>query len=204
MSSNRYVAIHCLQKKYIDDIKKNGISRETKAVFICDLENIDEECLLNTIAVSIYHGIGIENWNNFIKCTDKNIFKYMNDELLIAFALFSRNQEHIIENSNIKNYYKIYNKTRTLDYSKIKDIGVIKNVKIIEELLPSNTNINAKMNINPIKNRFFIKNVYNDNFFEYNETVDEISNVCYDAAKINISTFKNNLEIMRNKLMKEE
>lgn len=204
MPSNRYVAIHCLQKKYLNELKQNGISRETKAVFICDLENIDEEYLLNTIAVSIYHGIGIENWNNFIKSEDKNIFEYMDNELIIAFASFSKSQEYMIENRDIKNYYKIYNRTRTLDYSKIKDIGAIKNVKIIETIMPSNTNINAKTNINPIKDRFFIKNVYNDDLFEYNEMVEDITKLCYEAAKININTFKNNLEIMKSKFMKEE
>lgn len=204
MPSNRYVAIHCLQKKYLNDLKENGISRETKAVFICDLENIDEEYLLNTIAVSIYHGIGIENWSNFIKSEDKNIFEYMDDELIIAFAPFSKSQEYMIENRGIKNYYKIYNKTRTLDYSKIKDIGAIKNVKIVESIMPSNANIKAKTNINPIKDRFFIKNIYNDEFFEYNEMVEDITNLCFETAKENINTFKNNLEIMKSKFMKEE
>lgn len=204
MPSNRYIVIHCLQKKYLNDLKQNGISRESKAVFICDLENMDEEYLLNTIAVLIYHGIGIENWSNFIKSADKNIFEYMDDELIIAFAPFSKSQEYMIENRDIKNYYKIYNRTRTLDYSKIKDIGAIKNVKIIEQIMPSNTNINAKTNINPIKDRFFIKNVYNDDLFEYNEMVEGITNLCYEAAKVNINTFKNNLEIMKSKFMKEE
>jgi len=204
MYSNRYLAIHCLQKKYLDEIKQNGISRETKAVFIGNLQNIDEECLLNTIAVSIYHGIGIENWNNFMKSTNKNIFEYINDKLLIVLGIFDTKQAHIIENENVKNYYRVYNKTRTLYYAKIKDIGAIKNIGIIEEILPSNMNINCKSDIDPTKDRFFTKNVYNDNVIKVNETVEEIANLCYEVAKINIKTLKNNIEIMRNRLIEEE
>ena len=125
MSSNRFIVFHCVQDKYLEDIKTNGIKRKTKAVFIYDLENEDENKLLNTLSVLIYHGIGIDGWKELLNNSTSNVDIH---NLQIVLGLLSKNQEKKIKNNNITNYYKIYNEGSTLNYCKIRDIGSVKNV----------------------------------------------------------------------------
>lgn len=127
MYSDRYVALHCCQEKYFEEIKENGIERDTKAVFICDLNETDNNEMCNTLAVLIYHGIGIDGWNRFLK--EVQSLNEFDSNLVIVIAKLSKRQESIIENSEILNYYKIYARNeKTINYCKIKDIGKIEKI----------------------------------------------------------------------------
>ena len=85
MYSDRYVVLHCCQEKYLDEIKLKGIARETKAVFVCDLEKLNNDEIYNTLAVLTYHGIGIDGWTKLLK-DNKKLNEL--DKNLIIFITF--------------------------------------------------------------------------------------------------------------------
>lgn len=183
MYSNRYIAFHCCQEKYSNEIKENGISKDTKAVFILDLKDIDREEICNTLAVSFYHGIGINGWTSILN-NGKRINE-IDNYLDISIARISKEQEEIIKNSQTWNYYKIINKDeRTLNYFKIKDIGPVKSIIQIEKQELYSENIIKNNDIDLVRDRFFIKNIYNDANIKNNEiVVKKIEEVCYNMAK---------------------
>ena len=192
MYSNRYVALHCCQEKYFKEIKENGIERDTKAVFICDLNGTDNNELCNTLAVLIYHGIGVDGWNRFLK--EEHTLKEINGNLVITIAKFSKEQENIIEDNKITNYYKICDKSeKTMNYCKIKDIGKIEEITFAERIPLDNISIKNTENINPAKDRFFIKNTYNDLEIKDNKTIDEIEKICYKIADENLLGIKKDI-----------
>ena len=156
MYSDRYVALHCCQEKYLNEIKLKGIARETKAVFICDLENLNNDEIYNTLAVLTYHGIGIDGWTTVLK--DNKRLDELDKNLIILMAKISKEQEDIIKNKGISHHYKICDKNgKTMDYCKIKDIGIIKKIIFTEKIPLHNIRIKDIENINPVKDRFFIK-----------------------------------------------
>lgn len=127
MYSNRYVALHCCQEKYYNEIKESGISRASKAVFIIDLESIDKNEIYNTLAVMFYHGIGIDGWTKILN--DNKKLNDIDKHLIISIAKISKEQEKTIKNKELWNYYKIIGENKkTLKYLKIKDIGAVKNI----------------------------------------------------------------------------
>lgn len=202
MYSNRYVALHCCQEKYFNEIKINGISRETKAVFISDLENFNKNDIYNTLAVLFYHGIGIDGWTKMLSENKK--MNEIDKNLIIAMAMISKEQENGIQNNSICNYYKIIDiNERTLDYCKIKDIGTIKPVIYTEKQELYNVNIKNFENINFMKDRFFVKNTYNS--FEINNknsTASKIKEICYKMADEKIKIIIDNiLNIKKHKWM---
>ena len=192
MYSNRYVALHCCQEKYFEEIKENGIERDTKAVFICDLNETDNNELCNTLAVLIYHGIGIDGWNRFLK--EEQSLKEIDSNLVITIAKISKEQENIIADNKITNYYKICNKAeKTMNYCKIKDIGKIEEIAFAEKIKLDNISIKTTENINPAKERFFIKNTYNDLEIKDNQIINEIEKICYKIADENLSEIRKDI-----------
>lgn len=192
MYSDRYVVLHCCQEKYFDEIKLNGIARETKAVFVCDLEKLNKDEICNTLAVLTYHGIGIDGWINVLK--DNKQLSELDKNLIILMAKISKEQEEIIENKGILNYYKICNKDgKTMDYCKIKDIGTIKKIIFTEKIPLQNIKIKDIENINPIKDRFFIKNTYNNLRLKEGKTVKKIEKICYKMANEELETIKKDI-----------
>lgn len=185
MYSNRFIAIHCCKEIYNNEIIDNGISKDTKAVFLVDINNIDYNVIFNTLAVLIYHGIGIDGWNNLLN----NNYKNINNDLDIIYALIEKYQEKIIIDNNITNFYKIENE-RTLNYCKIKDIGAIKNIKYIEKIELGNIVLIYNDKINLSKDRFFIKNTYNNIEIKHNRTTEQIRKICFKIAKKNIVNMK--------------
>lgn len=189
MYSNRYVVLHCCQEKYFDEIKLKGIARETKAVFICDLEKFDDDEICNTLAVLTYHGIGIDGWTNILK--DNKKLNELDKNLIILIARISKEQEEIIQSKGILNYYKIYdNDGKTMNYCKIKDIGIIKKILFTEKVPLKSIRINNIENINPIKDRFFIKNTYDNLKLNEGKTVKKIEKICYKIAKEELEIIK--------------
>ena len=66
---------------------------------------------------------------------DNKKLNEIDKNLIIFIAKISKEQEQIIENKKISNYYKICDKDgKTMDYCKIKDIGVIKNIIFTEKI----------------------------------------------------------------------
>ena len=192
MYSNRYVALHCCQEKYFEEIKENGIERDTKAVCICDLNETDNNELCNTLAVLIYHGIGIDGWNRFLK--EEQSLKEIDSNLVITIAKISKEQENIIADNKITNYYKICNKAeKTMNYCKIKDIGKIEEIAFAEKIKLDNISIKNTENINPAKERFFIKNTYNDLEIKDNQIINEIEKICYKIADENLSEIRKDI-----------
>ena len=187
MYSNRYVAMHCCQEKYYNEIKENGISRDSKAVFIIDLENIDENEIYNTLAVMFYHGIGIDGWIKILN--DNKKLNEIDKNLIIAIAKISKEQEIIIKNKSLWSYYKIINgNQKTLKYFKIKDMGAVDNIVCEEMQMLYSKNIIKNSNINPLKDRFFIKNTYNDYEIKKEElAVNKIQEICYKFAEEKLS-----------------
>ena len=182
MYSNRYIAFHCCQEKYFYEIKKNGILKKTKAVFILDLYNIKKEEVYNTLAVLAYHGIGIDGWKSILKNTKK--LDEIDKSLIISIAKISKKQEELINNGEFCNYYRIIgNGKRTLDYCKIRDIGPIKKIIYKKKQKLYKTSIIKDKNIDPIKDRFFIKDIYNNfNIETKNVTIKNIKSICYNIA----------------------
>lgn len=196
MYSNRYVALHCCQQKYLAEIMKDGIKRESKAVFICELKKINNKELCNTLAILIYHGIGIDGWNKILN-EGQNLNK-IDSNLVIVVANFSKEQEKIINNNNkILNYYKVYkdkDDERTMNYCKIKDIGKVKKITSIEKISLDNIYIKNNMKkINPIKERFFIKNIYNDLEIKNSKIMNEVEKLCYKIANENLTKIKEDI-----------
>lgn len=194
MYSDRYVALHCCQEKYLNEIKLKGIARETKAVFICDLENLNNDKIYNTLAVLTYHGIGIDGWTTVLK-DDKRLDE-LDKNLIILMAKISKEQEDIIKNKGISHHYKICDKNgETMDYCKIKDIGIIKKIIFTEKIPLHNIRIKDIENINPVKDRFFIKNTYNNLKLKEGKTIKEIEKICYRIAN-------EELKIIREDMLK--
>lgn len=192
MYSDRYVVLHCCQEKYLDEIKLKGIARETKAVFVCDLEKLNNDEIYNTLAVLTYHGIGIDGWTKLLK--DNKKLNELDKNLIIFIAKISKEQEQIIENKKISNYYKICDKdAKTMDYCKIKDIGVIKNIIFTEKIPLLSIRIKDIENINPIKDRFFIKNTYNNLELKEGKTIKEIEKMCYKIANEELEIIKKDI-----------
>lgn len=192
MYSDRYVVLHCCQEKYLDEIKLKGIARETKAVFVCDLEKLNNDEIYNTLAVLTYHGIGIDGWTKLLK--DNKKLNEIDKNLIIFIAKISKEQEQIIENKKISNYYKICDKDgKTMDYCKIKDIGVIKNIIFTEKIPLLSIRIKDIENINPIKDRFFIKNTYNNLELKEGKTIKEIEKMCYKIANEELEIIKKDI-----------
>ena len=192
MYSDRYVVLHCCQEKYLDEIKLKGIARETKAVFVCDLEKLNNDEIYNTLAVLTYHGIGIDGWTKLLK--DNKKLNELDKNLIIFIAKISKKQEQIIENKEISNYYKICDKDgKTMDYCKIKDIGVIKNIIFTEKIPLLSIRIKDIENINPIKDRFFIKNTYNNLKLKEGKTIKEIEKICYKIANEELEIIKKDI-----------
>lgn len=192
MYSDRYVVLHCCQEKYLDEIKLKGIARETKAVFVCDLEKLNNDEIYNTLAVLTYHGIGIDGWTKLLK--DNKKLNELDKNLIIFIAKISKEQEQIIENKKISNYYKICDKDgKTMDYCKIKDIGVIKNIIFTEKIPLLSIRIKDIENINPIKDRFFIKNTYNNLELKEGKTIKEIEKICYKIANEELEIIKKDI-----------
>lgn len=192
MYSDRYVVLHCCQEKYLDEIKLKGIARETKAVFVCDLEKLNNDEIYNTLAVLTYHGIGIDGWTKLLK--DNKKLNELDKNLIIFIAKISKKQEQIIENKEISNYYKICDKDgKTMDYCKIKDIGVIKNIIFTEKIPLLSIRIKDIENINPIKDRFFIKNTYNNLKLKEGKTIKEIEKMCYKIANEELEIIKKDI-----------
>lgn len=192
MYSDRYVVLHCCQEKYLDEIKLKGIARETKAVFVCDLEKLNNDEIYNTLAVLTYHGIGIDGWTKLLK--DNKKLNELDKNLIIFIAKISKEQEQIIENKKISNYYKICDKDgKTMDYCKIKDIGVIKNIIFTEKIPLLSIRIKDIENINPIKDRFFIKNTYNNLELKEGKTIKEIEKMCYKIANEELEIIKKDI-----------
>ena len=192
MYSDRYVVLHCCQEKYLDEIKLKGIARETKAVFVCDLEKLNNDEIYNTLAVLTYHGIGIDGWTKLLK--DNKKLNELDKNLIIFIAKISKKQEQIIENKEISNYYKICDKDgKTMDYCKIKDIGVIKNIIFTEKIPLLSIRIKDIENINPIKDRFFIKNTYNNLELKEGKTIKEIEKMCYKIANEELEIIKKDI-----------
>lgn len=183
MYSNRYIAFHCCQEKYSNEIKRNGISKDSKAVFILDLKDINRKEIYNTLAVSFYHGISINGWTSILNNSKK--LNEIDNYLDISIARISKEQEKIINSSHTWNYYRIINKDeKTLNYCKIKDIGPVKPIIRIEKQELHYANIIKNIDIDPIKDRFFIKNIYNDANIKNNEIiVKKIEEICYNMAK---------------------
>ena len=192
MYSDRYVVLHCCQEKYLDEIKLKGIARETKAVFVCDLEKLNNDEIYNTLAVLTYHGIGIDGWTKLLK--DNKKLNELDKNLIIFIAKISKEQEQIIENKKISNYYKICDKDgKTMDYCKIKDIGIIKNIIFTEKIPLLSIRIKDIENINPIKDRFFIKNTYNNLKLKEGKTIKEIEKICYKIANEELEIIKKDI-----------
>ena len=192
MYSDRYVVLHCCQEKYLDEIKLKGIARETKAVFVCDLEKLNNDEIYNTLAVLTYHGIGIDGWTKLLK--DNKKLNELDKNLIIFIAKISKEQEQIIENKKISNYYKICDKDgKTMDYCKIKDIGIIKNIIFTEKIPLLSIRIKDIENINPIKDRFFIKNTYNNLELKEGKTIKEIEKMCYKIANEELEIIKKDI-----------
>lgn len=192
MYSDRYVVLHCCQEKYLDEIKLKGIARETKAVFVCDLEKLNNDEIYNTLAVLTYHGIGIDGWTKLLK--DNKKLNELDKNLIIFIAKISKEQEQIIENKKISNYYKICDKDgKTMDYCKIKDIGVIKNIIFTEKIPLLSIRIKDIENINLIKDRFFIKNTYNNLELKEGKTIKEIEKICYKIANEELEIIKKDI-----------
>lgn len=192
MYSDRYVVLHCCQEKYLDEIKLKGIARETKAVFVCDLEKLNNDEIYNTLAVLTYHGIGIDGWTKLLK--DNKKLNELDKNLIIFIAKISKEQEQIIKNKKISNYYKICDKDgKTMDYCKIKDIGVIKNIIFTEKIPLLSIRIKDIENINPIKDRFFIKNTYNNLELKEGKTIKEIEKMCYKIANEELEIIKKDI-----------
>jgi hypothetical protein len=192
MYSDRYVVLHCCQEKYLDEIKLKGIARETKAVFVCDLEKLNNDEIYNTLAVLTYHGIGIDGWTKLLK--DNKKLNELDKNLIIFIAKISKEQEQIIENKKISNYYKICDKDgKTMDYCKIKDIGIIKNIIFTEKIPLLSIRIKDIENINPIKDRFFIKNTYNNLKLKEGKTIKEIEKMCYKIANEELEIIKKDI-----------
>lgn len=192
MYSDRYVALHCCQEKYFDEIKLKGIARETKAVFICDLKNLKNDEIYNTLAVLIYHGIGIDGWTTVLK--DYKRLNELDKNLIILIAKISREQEDIIKNKGISHHYKICDKNgKTMDYCKIKDIGTIKKMIFAEKIPLYNIRIKDVENINPVKDRFFIKNTYKNLKFKERKTIKEIEKICYKIANEELKIIKEDI-----------
>lgn len=192
MYSDRYVVLHCCQEKYLDEIKLKGIARETKAVFVCDLEKLNNDEIYNTLAVLTYHGIGIDGWTKLLK--DNKKLNELDKNLIIFIAKISKKQEQIIENKEISNYYKICDKDgKTMDYCKIKDIGIIKNIIFTEKIPLLSIRIKDIENINPIKDRFFIKNTYNNLKLKEGKTIKEIEKICYKIANEELEIIKKDI-----------
>ena len=192
MYSDRYVVLHCCQEKYLDEIKLKGIARETKAVFVCDLEKLNNDEIYNTLAVLTYHGIGIDGWTKLLK--DNKKLNELDKNLIIFIAKISKEQEQIIENKKISNYYKICDKDgKTMDYCKIKDIGIIKNIIFTEKIPLLSIRIKDIENINPIKDRFFIKNTYNNLELKEGKTIKEIEKICYKIANEELEIIKKDI-----------
>ena len=192
MYSDRYVVLHCCQEKYLDEIKLKGIARETKAVFVCDLEKLNNDEIYNTLAVLTYHGIGIDGWTKLLK--DNKKLNELDKNLIIFIAKISKEQEQIIKNKKISNYYKICDKDgKTMDYCKIKDIGVIKNIIFTEKIPLLSIRKKDIENINPIKDRFFIKNTYNNLELKEGKTIKEIEKMCYKIANEELEIIKKDI-----------
>lgn len=192
MYSDRYVALHCCQEKYLDEIKLKGIERETKAVFICDLRNLNNDEIYNTLAVLTYHGIGIDGWTSILK--DDKRLNELDKNLIILMAKISKEQEDIIKNKGISHHYKIPDKNgKTMDYCKIKDIGIIKKIIFIEKIPLHNIRIKDIENINPVKDRFFIKNTYNNLKLKEGKTIKEIEKICYKIANEELKIIKEDI-----------
>ena len=192
MYSDRYVVLHCCQEKYLDEIKLKGIARETKAVFVCDLEKLNNDEIYNTLAVLTYHGIGIDGWTKLLK--DNKKLNELDKNLIIFIAKISKEQEQIIKNKKISNYYKICDKDgKTMDYCKIKDIGVIKNIIFTAKIPLLSIRIKDIENINPIKDRFFIKNTYNNLELKEGKTIKEIEKMCYKIANEELEIIKKDI-----------
>ena len=192
MYSDRYVVLHCCQEKYLDEIKLKGIARETKAVFVCDLEKLNNDEIYNTLAVLTYHGIGIDGWTKLLK--DNKKLNELDKNLIIFIAKISKEQEQIIKNKKISNYYKICDKDgKTMDYCKIKDIGIIKNIIFTEKIPLLSIRIKDIENINPIKDRFFIKNTYNNLELKEGKTIKEIEKICYKIANEELEIIKKDI-----------
>ena len=192
MYSNRYVVLHCCQEKHLDEIKLKGIERETKAVFVCDLEKLNNDEICNTLAVLTYHGIGINGWTSLLK--DNKKLNELDKNLIILIAKISKEQEEIIENKEVLNYYKICDKDgKTMNYCKIKDIGIIKKIISTEKIPLHSIRIKDIENINPIKDRFFIKNTYNNLEVKEGKTVKEIEKICYKIANEELETIKKDI-----------
>lgn len=197
MYSNRYIALHCCQGKYIDEIKLNGIVKDTKAIFICDLNKIDSSELYNTLLVLIYHGIGVSGWTRIIE--EKENLRKIDENLIIAMAKISKEQENIINENKILNYYKICNKSeKTMNYCKIKNIGKIDNIVTIEKIPLYDFKKQNPGKVDPIKDRFFIKNTYNDLKLQNNEIVKEIEEVCHKIANSVFELIENDIELIKN------
>ena len=83
--------------------------------------------IYNTLAVLTYHGIGIDGWTTVLK--DNKRLDELDKNLIILMAKISKEQEDIIKNKGISHHYKICDKNgKTMDYCKIKDIGIIKEI----------------------------------------------------------------------------
>ena len=201
MYSNRYIAFHCCQEKYFCEIEKNGISKETKAVFILDLDNINKEELYNTLAVLAYHGIGIDGWQSMLKNTRK--LDEIDKSLIISIAMISKEQEKIISNGIGCNHYRIIgNGENTLDYCKIKDIGPIKKIICTEKQKLYGANIIKNKNIDPIKDRFFIKDIYNEfNIKSEDISIKNIKSICYNIADKQMDGILKDISKIKNKWM---
>lgn len=201
MYSNRYIAFHCCQEKYFNEIKKYGIVKDTKAVFILDLENINEEEIYNTLAVLVYHGIGIDGWRNMLINNKK--LNEIDDSLILSIARISKKQEKVINSSQNFNYYRIIeNDERTLNYWKIKDIGPIKSIINIERQKLYNINIIKSRKVDPAKDRFFCKNCYNDFSIDDKEiAIRDIEKICYKIASDNVDNVVKDILKISNKWM---
>jgi len=201
MYSDRYIAFHCCQEKYFNEIKEYGIVKDTKAVFILDLENINEEEIYNTLAVLVYHGVGIDGWKEMLINNKK--LNEIDNSLILSIANISKKQEEIINNSQNFNYYRIIeNGERTLNYWKIKDIGSIKSIIKTEKQKLYSINIRKSRNVNPIKDRFFCKNCYNVSNIDSEEiAIRDIEKICYKIASENVDNIVKDILKINNKWM---
>ena len=201
MYSNRYIAFHCCQEKYFDNIKEYGIVKDTKAVFILDLENINEEEIYNTLAVLVYHGIGIDGWRSMLINNRK--LDEIDNSLILSIARISKEQEKIINNSLNFNYYRIIeNGERTLNYWKIKDIGPIKSLIKTERQKLYKINIVKSRKVDPGKDRFFCKNCYNFSDIDNKEiAIRDIEKICYKIASDNVDNIVKYIFKISNKWM---
>ena len=80
-----------------------------------------------------------------------------------------------------------------MDYCKIKDIGVIKNIIFTEKIPLLSIRIKDIENINPIKDRFFIKNTYNNLELKEGKTIKEIEKMCYKIANEELEIIKKDI-----------